>query len=32
MLRRIPHGAVYTVLEVEIVIIACIHGRRDSKS
>lgn len=32
MLRRFPYGVVYTVLEDEIVIIACIHGRRDPKS
>ncbi len=31
MLRRFPYGVVYTVVEVEVVIIACFHSRRDPK-
>lgn len=31
MLRRFPYGVVYTVVEDEVVIIACFHSRRDPK-
>ena len=30
-LRRFPYGIIYTVDDTEIVIVACIHARRDPK-
>lgn len=31
MMRRFPYSVIYAVREDEIVIIGCIHGRRDPK-
>jgi plasmid stabilization system protein ParE len=30
-LRRFPYGLIYRVYEAEVVIVACIHARRDPK-
>jgi plasmid stabilization system protein ParE len=30
-LRRFPHGLMYVVSDREIIVVACIHGRRDPK-
>lgn len=31
MVQPFPYGLIYTVTETEIVVIACMHGRRDPK-
>jgi len=31
-LRRFPYGLIYSVSDREIIVAACIHGRRDPKS
>lgn len=31
LLRRFPYSVIYSVIDNEIVIVACIHGRRDPK-
>jgi plasmid stabilization system protein ParE len=30
-LRRFPYGLIYVVSEDEVIVLACIHGRRDPK-
>lgn len=32
VLRRFPYSVIYAVRNEEIIVIACIHGRRDPKS
>jgi len=31
LLRRFPYSVIYSVLDGEILVIACIHGKRDPK-